>query len=94
MATRFTPGPWHYDDHMVCGGPKMEYVCEVSGAASNEFHKANAALISAAPEMYEELEAAYSQAVAQFKAGDRHATFNRQMVEAWGKALAKARGEA
>ena len=93
MATRFTPGPWHYDDHMVYGGPKMEYVCEVSGAASNEFHKANAALISAAPEMYEALEEALNALCGPqgYKGTDTPEGCAREKIRA---ALAKARGGA
>ena len=93
MATRFTPGPWHYDDHMVYGGPKMEYVCEVSGAASNEFHKANAALISAAPEMYEAMERIMHYAEMGAAACDVFTSEQPEFVAAR-KALAKARGEA
>jgi hypothetical protein len=50
-----TPGPWEYRDRMVIGGPRSSYVCEVSGAASNAEHQADARLIAAAPALLEAL---------------------------------------
>lgn len=56
--------------------------------------EANASLIASAPDIFNELESAYCQALSQFKCGDRYATFNKQTVELWGKAIAKAVGGA
>jgi hypothetical protein len=46
-----TLGPWWYSDRHILGGPTATYVCEVSGAASNQEHIADANLIAAAPEL-------------------------------------------
>jgi hypothetical protein len=43
---------------MILGGDKATYVCEVSGAASNEEHQADARLIAAAPELLGNLKTA------------------------------------
>lgn len=70
MNEKFTPGPWFVDaDFYVYGGDgrknQGEYfdgvefplVCDVeSDSRDRTENKANAALISAAPEMYAELE--------------------------------------
>jgi hypothetical protein len=73
--------------------PRLPDYEPMEGELPVEEKNANAHLITVAPEMYKELDVACSQALAQFKAGDRHATFNRQTVDAWGAVLAKARGE-
>lgn len=44
-------------------------------------------------ELLEALEVIILQADAQFKAGDKHATFNRQTINAIRPAIAKAKGE-
>lgn len=43
-----------------------------------------------ASELLAALEDIFSQATAQFKCGDRHATFNRQTIDALGAAIANA----
>jgi len=97
MNEKWTPGPWEV------GGELSERIetQTASGASkgiarlvgSHPEQDANARLIAAAPENYGELQAAYEQALAQFKAGDKYATFNKQTVAAWGHSLTKARGE-
>jgi hypothetical protein len=54
----------------------------------------SACSLAGVPGCYGELRAAYDQAQAQFGVGDRYATFNKQTVEAWGRAIAKAQGGA
>jgi hypothetical protein len=51
---------------------------------------ANARLIAAAPELLAALQAVIEQADAQFKAGDKHATFNRQTIDSLRPAITKA----
>jgi hypothetical protein len=54
MSTH-TPGPWKYDDfYVVAAGEDEDVICEVWVT-----HKANAALIAAAPEMLEALKLSY-----------------------------------
>jgi hypothetical protein len=56
--------------------------------------KANARLIAAAPDLLAALEAVVDQAAAQFKAGDSHATFNKQTIATFSAAIARAKGQA
>lgn len=71
MNTNFTPGPWKVESDpcaydtltTVTGGGSdrvlnltRELIVEVGGYAGYETAEANAALIAAAPEMYDEIE--------------------------------------
>jgi hypothetical protein len=53
MAAKHTPGPWVYADRYIVGEQTGEYICEMSGSASNPDHQADASLIAAAPELLE-----------------------------------------
>jgi len=54
---KFTKGDWEIDDTRVilCDGHKIAYVCSGCGIPLTELVKANASLISTAPEMYKAL---------------------------------------
>lgn len=111
--TKFTPGPW-IPAGPSFGEPKMKYansvipdrdddeytddICEMPLLFYDEEQEANAHLISAAPDMYAELEAAMN--VFRFYQGhhaakghsDKEQT-NKQYADRIAKVLAKARGE-
>lgn len=99
----FTKGPMYYEPFSGCVR-EAENDVAVAQVFNNDEHvnpdyvrplpqAANGHLFAAATDNYDELKVAYDQAMAQFTVGDRYATFHRQMVEAWGMSLAKARGE-
>ena len=97
MSEKFTPGPWEADfiDRDYPSGdfdywevycvPEDRALCDVHGALDRD--AANAALIAAAPDMYEALEYIHSELVVKTD-GENYAY---HMIEA---ALKKARGEA
>ena len=90
---KWTKGPWRYDrtngspttgEHMIAGA-KPGYLAEVRDCGSGDV-RANAHLISAAPDLYAELVslmAAYAECN-----GEDHPAYGRAEY-----ALAKARGE-
>lgn len=94
----WTPGPWHYErvPHRF-GDYEVSYT-EIEGITGpvayvqGKSTEANAALIAAAPEMYQALEAAVQNcpcSVRERDSGHRLECFAIQAIEA----LAKARGE-
>jgi len=97
-APKATPAPWWYDEdtRMVLGGSEATYVCEVSGAASNAQHQADARLIVAAHGLYAELEdaAADVEALAEDAYGTELGDLLSRTARRYRAALAAARGEA
>lgn len=99
MDTKHTPGPWMRDKKAsmrICDTNDRQ-VAACGGRQSNmenvdDENEANATLIASAPELLEALQSIISQADAQFKAGDRHATFNKQTIDSFRAAIAKATG--
>lgn len=112
--TKFTPGPW-IPAGPSFGEPKMKYansvipdrdddeypddICEMPLLFYDEEQEANAHLIAAAPDMYEELECArdlfrFYQSHHEFKGGTEKAIRNKKIADRIDRLLAKARGEA
>jgi hypothetical protein len=93
---KHTPGPWTLDKKSAIsygwrdGKPIRYEIAECKGFPASA--EANARLISAAPELLEALRGLVGQADAQFKVGDRHATFNKQTIDTARAAIAKATG--
>ena len=89
--TRWTPGPWacHPSAFMADGDDKRAYFI-VSGLGFSGKADANAHLIAAAPELYEELEKARRTIQALIDDGYTGYLEFRNSIDA---ALAKARGE-
>ena len=94
--TKFTPGPWkigaYESGRMAVDGANGE---EVTGYIDIE----DAHLISAAPDMYEELECArdvfrFYQSHHEFKGGTEKAIRNKEIADRIDRLLAKTRGEA
>jgi hypothetical protein len=95
MADKFTPGPWEfvyepYDKRIpirpVCSLPAYPLGWVDSDDVDPEEAQANAALIAAAPELYEALEAVRL-------CGNAGAKLTREANRKVRDALAKARGE-
>lgn len=87
-----TPTPWHVG--MKPGpfiyGPQGEQIADLTGALSFNAGPNAQFIIRACnshAQLVESLQAIINQADAQFRAGDRHATFNRQTIDAIRAAL-------
>jgi len=90
-ATKWTPGPWVAEQkgtRVLAKDDRITIVCEVTGSVSNKTTTADAALIAAAPELYDALR--LLEDVERNCGG--LAIFQAAMCKARA-ALAKARGE-
>jgi len=97
--TKFTPGPWILENRLnICD----EYDCFLEPIylhIHDRISDADAHLIAAAPDMYEELECArdvfrFYQSHHEFKGGTEKAIRNKKIADRIDRLLAKARGEA
>ena len=92
--SKHTPGPWRVvrqngsptTGEWMIAGSKHGYLAEVRDCGSGDV-KANAHLIAAAPDLYDALDSLLS-------AIDSCAELTPQLLRAFEKTLAKARGEA
>jgi hypothetical protein len=104
--TKFTPGPWHKDERsdVYVRDSEGDYIAGTYAPmpkrkrAKGE-NEANAHLIAAAPDMYEELECArdvfrFYQSHHEFKGGTEKAIWNKEIADRIDRLLAKARGDA
>ena len=100
--TKFTPGPWSVRKHgypIITDDAKNRWIATIhSVGPENEVREANAHLIAATPDMYEELECAkdvfrFYQSHHEFKGGTEKAIRNKEIADRIDRLLAKARGE-
>ena len=105
--TKFTPGPWklHPKNDYIFSFKRLDDwenprpICSPAVVyKENEENEANAYLIAAAPDMYEELERArdvfrFYQSHHEFKGGTDKAIRNKEIADRIDRLLAKARGE-
>jgi len=111
MEAKFTPGPWHIDHAIDCKGedgyryvfsPRGDlgaFIAKIRLKPWPKEQEANARLIAAAPDMYEELECAkdvfrFYQSHHEFKGGTEKAIRNKEIADRIDRLLEKARGEA
>lgn len=112
--TKFSPGPWkairdplHYGSLSTVyagstdekAGIGAQMLVQIGGWSDPTEQEANANLIAAAPDMYEELECArdlfrFYQSHHEFKGGTEKAIRNKKIADRIDRLLAKARGEA
>jgi len=102
--TKFTPGPWIKRGKGTIETSGWAEVAAVMDGqmldrVDHETQEANAHLIAAAPDMYEELECArdvfrFYQSHHEFKGGTEKAIRNKEIADRIDRLLAKARGEA
>lgn len=96
---KFTKGPWYLSkpkgEHRALVMAGELRICTVAYNSGKTHVNSNAAMIAAAPDLYEALESAVMAVnadIIQVRPSDREAFLG--MLTAWNKALAKARGEA
>lgn len=100
-APKHTPGPWvHYADlpsaepswHIITSANKMRVLANVHIEPGNTVDEANAALIAAAPDMFEALANLIPRFEAACRATGSDEEFVKAATEAHRAALAKATG--
>ena len=96
MTTKWTPGPWRVDSRhvglMIESDPHGPRALASISTPIDDIDRANAALIAAAPELYEALEALTKDEELILAAHGIEPSGNRLVKQARA-ALAKARGE-
>lgn len=94
---RFTKGPWRYEDGngLIVSATNGVVICDTIPTGDNEY-EANAALIAAAPEMYDEIKRDIQwlkRVRDSFVIGSDMFRSCSLRIETKEKLLAKARGE-
>lgn len=93
-----TKAPWKFiqSESKIVSETEFMYddipvtVVSTYGAMGGRDTVADAVLLASAPELLEELKAIVDQARAQFRAGDRYATFSRRQIDLIQKTINKA----
>ena len=92
-TTQFTPGPWDCDNDWAVGkraiNGSLDLIANLSYSCFQEAKQADAALIAAAPAMYEALQGALKNID---RLNDKRSAYRAQWIKAVQVALAQAEG--